>query len=247
MDPSGPPESANAEAVTRAVSAGARTRRTASLVTPMRLPFFISLVTNEYFDSGTRWCLRERSNWLSLLIGSSTAGRILCPTNGSFRASILRRRKSGTGRERQIAERSRSFCHRSRWAVQRSPGDAATPSRPIGDQATQRRYRQHFLGRDPLRTSASTDYLLKSGHRPKAHLSSRKCLLSPYDFVFSDALSRPQARSTASLTYSKPASLHRRGTQTHEKQRSTQERSMNNRGASGHKSMRPGPHPCSCP
>ena len=122
--------------------------------------------------------------------------------------------------------------------------------RPLPDllpTRRQRRYRQHFLGRDPLRTSASTDYLLKSGHRPKTHLSSRKCLLSPYDFVFSDALSRLQARSTASLTYSKPASLHRRGTQTHEKQRSTQERSMNNRGASGHKSMRPGPHPCSCP
>jgi len=61
------------------------------------------------------------------------------------------------GRERQIAERSRSFCHRSRWAVQRSPGGAATPSRSIADEATQRRYRQHFLGRDPLRASVPAE------------------------------------------------------------------------------------------
>src|SRR6266404_2311747 len=31
------------------------------------------------------------------------------------------------------------------------PGGAATPSRSIADEATQRRYRQHFLGRDPKR------------------------------------------------------------------------------------------------
>jgi len=97
---------------------------------------------------------RSEEHRLPEAVARWTATTGILPANGA----------TAHGRERQIAERSRSFCHRSRWAVQRSPGDAATPSRSIADQATQRRYRQHFLGRDPVRTWAS----------PKSSRSDRK-------------------------------------------------------------------------